>query len=105
MDSYLYPFYLDAFKKLDKSGKGFVSKDDWENSAARTTKATGIKFTKMQMSGMWGYLDSNGDGQIDFKELQAATGNNEAKNRLVDILSIFPFPFLLLSISICVKYR
>ena len=96
MDSYLYPFYLDAFKKLDKSGKGFVSKDDWENSAARATKATGIKFTKMQMSGMWGYLDSNGDGQVDFKELQAATDNNEAKNRLVDIY---------ISISISVTFN
>ena len=44
------------------------------------------------MSGMWGYLDSNGDGQVDLKELQAATNNNEAKNRHCDIyisISIF----------------
>ena len=59
-------------------------------------KVTGIKFTKMQKAGMWGYLDSNGDGQVDFKELQAATDNNEAENRLCDI-------YISVSISITIS--
>ena len=60
----------------------------------------------MQMSGMWGYLDSNGDGQVDLKELQAATNNNEAKNRHCDIyISISIFITIYFILSIIDRYR
>ena len=66
---------------MDKKGNGFVSKDDWDEDLAKAMKWADIKFSRNELAEMWNYLDSNGDGRVDFKEFQMATDDNEADDR------------------------
>ena len=66
---------------MDKKGNGFVSKDDWDEDLAKAMKWADIKFSRNELAEMWNYLDSNGDGRVDFKEFQMATDDNEADER------------------------
>ena len=66
---------------MDKKGNGFVSKDDWDEDLAKVMKWADIKFSRNELAEMWNYLDSNGDGRVDFKEFQMATDDNGADDR------------------------
>ena len=64
--------FLEAFKKLS-GGNGFLSKDDLDKTVRQALKSADIEMGEKEMAEMWEYIDSNGDGKIDFNELQNAT--------------------------------
>ena len=66
---------------MDKNGNGFISKDEWDEDLVKVMKWADIKFNRNELAEMWNYLDSDGDGRVDFKEFQMATDDNEADER------------------------
>ena len=80
---YLFHSFSEAFKKLDKEGNGIVSKDDLDKTIRQALKSADIEMGEKELAEMWEYIDSNGDGKMDFKELLKATegGNEDQKGR------------------------
>ena len=74
--------FLEAFKKLDKEGNGFVSKDDLDKTIRHALKSADIQMGEKELAEMWQYIDSNGDGKMDFKELLNATEGGDEKGRI-----------------------
>ena len=66
---------------MDKNGNRFISKNEWDEDLVKVMKWADIKFNRNELAEMWNYLDSDGDGRVDFKEFQMATDDNETGNR------------------------
>ena len=50
-----------------------MSKDDLDKTVRQALKSADIQIGEKELAEMWEYIDSNGDGKIDFKELMNAT--------------------------------
>ena len=50
-----------------------MSKDDLDKTVRQALKSADIQMGEKELAEMWEYIDSNGDGKIDFKELLNAT--------------------------------
>ena len=50
--------FLEAFKKLDKEGNGFVSKDDLDKTVRQALKSADIEMGEKELAEMWEYIDS-----------------------------------------------
>ena len=63
---------------MDKSGNGFISKNDWDDNVARITKYIDVNLSRTELAEMWKYMDSNGDRRIDYKEFLIGTDDDDA---------------------------
>ncbi|PAA48420.1 hypothetical protein BOX15_Mlig007720g2, partial [Macrostomum lignano] len=74
--------FRDAFALFDQDGDGFISRSE----LGHVMKTFGYRVSEQQLDAMLQFVDSDGDGLIDFPEFMTVICRNMASGRCMDDL-------------------